>query len=43
MDREFQEELLAHGTITVEGRILASSNQALLVVLEESGESARAC
>ena len=43
MDREFQEELLAHGTITVEGRILASSNQALLVVLEGSGQSARAC
>ncbi|MDE3082200.1 MAG: phosphatidylinositol kinase [Acidobacteriota bacterium] len=43
MDREFQEELLAHGSISIEGRIVASSNQALLVVLESAGVSARAC
>ena len=43
MDREFQEELLSRGTITIEGRIVESSNQALLVVVESAGVSAKAC
>jgi hypothetical protein len=41
--REFQREFLHHADVVVEGRIMASSNQALLVTLTYNGEEARAC
>jgi len=43
MDRAAQETLLREGTIEVEGRVAASSNQALLVIVTLEGVSARAC
>jgi hypothetical protein len=43
LERDVQREILLHGTVTVEGRIAASSNQALLVTVEHEGISARAC
>jgi uncharacterized repeat protein (TIGR03843 family) len=43
MDREFQEELLARGDLSILGRIIDSSNQALLVEVSLGGHVARAC
>ncbi len=43
MDREFQEELLLRGDLAVLGRIVDSSNQALLVELTLGEHVARAC
>lgn len=43
MDREFQEELLLHGDLAVLGRIVDSSNQALLVEVSLGEDVARAC
>lgn len=43
MQLEEQLELLRHGVVTVEGRVAASSNQALLVTLTLDGVSGRAC
>jgi hypothetical protein len=41
--RDVQREVLLNGAITVEGRIIDSSNQALLVTLQHEGIEARAC
>ncbi len=43
MERAHQRELLAHGTITVEGRVAGSSNQALLVTVRLDEFEAHAC
>ncbi len=43
IDRAEQRTILTHGVIAVEGRIVASSNQALLVTLTLDGVEARAC
>ena len=43
MRRADQVELLTHGEVSVEGRILDSSNQALLVSVVHDGEEALAC
>lgn len=43
LSRDEQRAVLTHGTIAVEGRILDSSNQALLVTLQLDGVEARAC
>ena len=43
MRRDDQLELLRHGAVEVEGRVAASSNQALLVTLTLDGLTGRAC
>jgi hypothetical protein len=43
MDRESEEDLLAHGELAVLGRIIDSSNQALLVEVRRGELVARAC
>ncbi|MDE3107678.1 MAG: phosphatidylinositol kinase [Acidobacteriota bacterium] len=43
MERDAQATLLREGVIEVEGRVAASSNQALLVTVTLEGVSARAC
>jgi len=43
LERDSQREVLRHGTVSVEGRIVASSNQALLVTVDYEGVTARAC
>lgn len=43
MRRDDQLELLRHGVVEVEGRVAASSNQALLVRVTLDGFTARAC
>ena len=42
LSRDVQREVLTHGTVEVEGRIMASSNQALLVTMTHEGTVARA-
>jgi len=41
--REDQIEILRHGAVEVEGRVAASSNQALLVAVSLNGVTTRAC
>ena len=43
LTREEQREVLLNGDITVEGRIVASSNQALLVTVRHNGVEGLAC
>jgi hypothetical protein len=43
VDRAHQRELLVHGAVTLVGRIVDSSNQALLVEVALEGQTARAC
>ena len=43
MNRDEQQTLLSKGSIEVEGRVVASSNQALLVTVMLDGVEAQAC